>query len=227
MIDWHSHILPCVDDGSKSIAESIAMINMLLEQGVDTVIATPHFSANSEPVDSFIKRRNEAKEKIKNETSINILLGAEVKFYPGISKMTGLEKLCIEGTNLLMIEMPMAKWTEYTVRELVELSSSAGVRLVLAHIERYISFQNSDVWNRLYEAGTLMQVNASYFIEFFSRRKAISLLNDGNIHLIGSDCHNTKHRPPKMAEAFEFIEKKLGSEIISRLDEYWNSLLAK
>lgn len=227
MIDWHSHILPCVDDGSKSIAESVAMINMLLEQGVDTVIATPHFSANSEPVDSFIKRRNEAKEKIKNETSINILLGAEVKFYPGISKMTGLEKLCIEGTNLLMIEMPMAKWTEYTVRELVDLSSSAGVRLILAHIERYLPFQNSDVWNRLYEAGVLMQVNASYFIEFFSRRKAISLLNDGNIHLIGSDCHNTEHRPPRMAEAIEFIEKKLGGKIIIRLEEYWNSLLTK
>ena len=230
MIDWHSHILPDMDDGSRDTAESIALLEMLNEQGAETVVATPHFYANDESVDEFLKRREKSYKSLSEKLTENmpeILLGAEVRYYPGISKLTDLQRLGIENTDLLMLEMPTGKWTEYVLRELTELSSTSGVKIVLAHIERYLKQQPADTWNRLYESGILMQVNASFFIGLATKRKALKLLEKGGIHFIGSDCHNIKSRPPKTGKAFEIIQKKFGEDFISQMKEYGYSVLSK
>ncbi len=230
MIDWHSHILPEVDDGSKSTAESIEMLKRLAEQGVDTVMATPHFYANDESVESFLERRDAAYGTLKNELPENvpeIICGAEVRYYQGIGRLENLGRLTIGESRLLLLEMPFSRWTEYTVRELVEMSSRRDIKLVLAHIDRYLSFQKRTVWERLYESGALMQVNASFFTELFTRRKALDMLCREEIHFIGSDCHNLKSRPPRIGEAFELIRRKTGEELLSQLNGFGESLLEK
>ncbi len=230
MIDWHSHILPALDDGSRDIEESLALLTGESQQGVDTVIATPHFFANDESVDEFIARRDESFEKlnsVKGSDLPQIICGAEVKYYQGIGKMEGLKKLCIGDSGLLLLEMSMSKWTEYTLSELTEIALRREVKLVLAHIDRYYDLQNSAAWERLYESGILMQVNASYFTDFFTKRKAIKLMARGGIHLIGSDCHNITSRPPNTLKAFELIEKKLGEDFLTQFNEYGYSLLRK
>lgn len=230
MIDWHSHILPEMDDGSHDAAESISLINMQVSQGIDTVIATPHFYANDEAVDAFLDRRKKSFELLKAELladSPKILLGAEVRYYQGISRMADLKALRIEGSKLLLLEMPISSWTEYMVRELVEMSGRSSIRIVLAHIDRYLNLQKQSVWERMQESGILMQANAGFFVSLASRRKALSLLKEGNIHLVGSDCHNTKSRPPQIGKAFEIIQKKLGEEYIHQMNEYGHSLLAE
>ena len=68
MIDWHSHILPGIDDGSRDVSESLALIEKLSEQGVDTVVATPHFYADDNSVDAFLEKRNKAYEAMLNGT---------------------------------------------------------------------------------------------------------------------------------------------------------------
>ena len=228
MIDWHSHILPAMDDGSSNTAESIELVKMLAGQGINTIVATPHFYANDESVETFLQRRENAKNELLSafdNCPLNIILGAEVKYYQGISHMENLEALCIQGTRLLLLEMPMCKWTEYTVKELENLSRTSGLTIILAHIERYINLQQSSVWDRLYESGFLMQVNASFFNEKSTRRKALSLFKHGGIHFLGSDCHGLKMRPPKIGEALEIIEKKLGNEAINHINQYGNSVL--
>lgn len=228
MIDWHSHILPAMDDGSKDVAESISMLGMQTSQGVGTVIATPHFYANDETVASFIERRAKAYEALKEQLGENgphILLGAEVRYYQGISRLEGLKDLTIEGSKLLLLEMPMSVWTETMVRELVELSGKNSVRIVLAHVERYIKLQKSAVWNRLLESGIMMQVNASFFTSLASRRKAITLLQDGVVQFLGSDCHNLTTRPPVLGQAAEVIRRKLGNGFLDQMQEYGYSLL--
>lgn len=223
MIDWHSHILHGVDDGSRSLEECIKLIDMLYKQGVKTVIATPHFIADNSTVEDFLKKRdnayNELREYLQPQAP-KILLGAEVKYYSGISKLEGIKKLKIEQSNILLLEMPINRWTEYTLRELEELSSNSGLTVVLAHIERYLGLQDSKTFKRLLECGILMQANASFFIGMFSRKKALSLLKNGIIHFIGSDCHNIDKRPPKMDVAFSVIEKKFGKNFISQLNKY-------
>lgn len=230
MIDWHSHILPAVDDGSRDLEESMQMLGAMKCQGVDTVVATPHFLANEESIDEFLQRRDAAFVQLStaaSELGIEILRGAEVKYYPGISRMDHLDKLTIEGTKLLLLEMPMAKWTDFTVRELIELANMRRVKIIMAHIERYIGLQDKGVIGQLCENGILMQVNASFFDRLGSRRKAIKLLDSGYIHFIGSDCHNMTSRPPNIDSAYELIERKLGEDFTSQMIEYGYSVLGR
>lgn len=227
MIDWHSHILPGLDDGSKDVAESVSMIGMQASQGVETIIATPHFYANDETVDSFLSRRSKAMEALKPQLPENaprILLGAEVRYYQGISRLEGLKKLTVEGSKLLLLEMPMGVWTESMVRELVELSGKSSVRIVLAHVERYMKQQKQSVWDRIIESGILMQVNASFFASFTSKRKALNLLQNGVVQFVGSDCHNITTRPPMLGKALTVIRKKLGDDYLDQMQQYGYSL---
>ncbi len=228
MIDWHSHILPGMDDGSEDVAESLAMLELQAAQGIKTVIATPHFYANDEAVEAFVLRRQKAYEELKAKLpkdAPQILLGAEVRYYRGISRMENIQSLQIQGSNLLLLEMPMREWTESMIKDLLELSGHSGVQLILAHVERYLSFQKRETWERLYENGILMQVNASFFTGFMSRRKAINLLQENLVHVVGSDCHNLTTRPPQLGKAFEAIGKKLGDRFLEQMEQYGYSLL--
>lgn len=228
MVDFHSHILPGIDDGSRSVQESIELLKMLSEQDVHTVVATPHFFADRESVDEFLLRRQSAYEMLCEQLPDGmpkIVLGAEVKYYNGISHMEGLRKLCAGNGNFLLLEMPMSQWTEYTIKELIELSNSRGITLVMAHIERYMSFQNSDVFDRLLDSGILMQVNATFFTSFRTRRRALSMLRRGRIHFLGSDCHRVLTRPPYIGDAVSAIEKKMGKEFVALMTEYASSVL--
>ncbi len=220
LTDWHTHILPAMDDGAKTTDESLAMLSMLTSQGIGRVCATPHFYANSDSVGSFLDRRDEAFCRLKQKLSDDapeILLGAEVKYYPGISRMDGLEKLRLGESRLLLLEMPFGKWTEYTKRELAELSRRRDIKIMLAHIDRYLGMQSDDTWSELYENGMLMQVNASFVRGVFSRRRAMEMLAGHGIHFIGSDCHNTSSRAPDIGSAYSLIERKLGTECIEDL----------
>ena len=109
MIDFHSHILPGIDDGSQSVEMSLEMLGALKAQGAGVVCATSHFYATERSPERYLYRRQEAFEKLKPqlpEDAPEILLGAEVLYFPGISRMEALPSLCLEGTNLLLLEMP-------------------------------------------------------------------------------------------------------------------------
>lgn len=230
MIDLHSHILPCVDDGSSSVDESIALLKMLSEQGVDLVCATPHFDPSRDTPASFLVQRQHSYEKLISalpEPSPKIVLGAEVMFFSGISGMKELSVLSLDGTKLLLLEMPMMPWSDYTLRELMNLAASGSVRIVLAHFERYLVFQKADVWDRLARNGVLLQSNASFFINPKTRRKALKMLKNGQIHFIGSDCHNTGSRSPKIDEAMSIIENKLGKQIAEEIDSFGKSFFGR
>ncbi|MBR0449941.1 MAG: capsular polysaccharide biosynthesis protein [Clostridia bacterium] len=228
MIDWHSHVLPALDDGSGSVDESLELLRMLSEQGVDTVIATPHFYADRESVSSFIERREESYKALCDaltEDMPRILLGAEVSYYSGIGRLEELSRLCIEGTDILLLEMPFIKWSESVVREVELMLISTSYTVVLAHIERYYDLKNGDAIERLLSCGALAQSNAGFFCRRGSRRLALKLLRLGTVSLIGSDTHNIAHRPPRIGEACEIIEKKLGSEYTEKINGLGYSLL--
>ena len=116
MIDFHSHFLPGIDDGSDSVETSIAMLNAWYSQGIKEICATPHFYAEHNTPERFITRRNKAfamvQDATKNELQ-NVRLGAEVLFFDGISRYDGLHDLCLEGTDLLLLEMPFRTWTSH------------------------------------------------------------------------------------------------------------------
>ena len=122
MIDFHSHILPAFDDGSKNVEESIALLDMLRDQGIKTVVATPHFDVQRETPADFVERRQGSYEMLRphlKKGHPEIILGAEVGYYTGIERRQTIRSLCAGDSNLLLLEMPISEWTEYTVREVV------------------------------------------------------------------------------------------------------------
>ena len=234
MIDFHSHILPGIDDGSRNVKMSLGMIDTLYRQKVDTICATPHFYVTQRTPEHFLERRQEAYEllvPVLPKNSPRILLGAEVLYFPGVSKMEALPELCLEGTDVLLLEMPFTEWQEYWIREVCDLALSREFTIVLAHIERYYNQQPRKVWDRLLELGVLMQVNADFFLQpdsifrFRNGSKALKLLKEGRIHLLGTDAHNLSSRPPIIAEAREVIQKELGKKALQRVDELGEELI--
>lgn len=229
MIDWHAHILPGIDDGSKNVEESVKLLEMLSSQNIDTVIATPHFYADRQSLDDFLIKRNEAYEKLKPhilDNAPDILLGAEVAYYDGISRLEGFKKLRVENRKVLLLEMPMTKWSEYTVGEIEEISSMGNLTLVLAHVERCIKYQSMKTLERLYDCGVYMQLNASFFNRLGTRKRAVDMIMHGDAHFIGSDCHNTTTRPPQIGQAYEYLKKKLGSDGLKQFDSFGHSKLS-
>lgn len=228
MTDFHTHILPEVDDGSKSVAESIEMLTSLSEQGISKVVATPHFYANDESVEEFLHRRQTAFEQLSKKLTTElpkILLGTEIRYYNGLSRLEHLDFLCIQGTRLLLIEMPECKWTESTIRELTDIASSGRYIPVLAHIERCIFYQSESVFCRLLANGVLMQANADFISGTFSKFKALRLAKRSRIHFIGSDCHNMQNRAPNIGKAYKTLEKKLGTAYSADFIEFANNHL--
>ena len=230
MIDVHSHILPRMDDGSASVEESIELLSRLSAQGVTAAVATPHFYAQRESVAQFLERRDTAYRLLAERLTAalpSVLLGAEVRYYGGISRLTELPSLCIEGSRLLLLEMPFDRWTQSVVNEVVDLACRGNLTVVLAHIERYRGMQDRRVWERLARSGVLFQANAEFFNAFLTRRKALKLLKAGAIHLLGSDCHGLAHRPPRIGEAFRVIDKACGADFVSDFVSYGESLFDK
>ena len=128
---------------------------------------------------------------------------------------------------MLLLEMSMTHWTDFTVHELTELAGTRGLTIVMAHIERYLGYVDLKTIRQLCESGLYMQVNASFFERFLSRGKACRLLDSGLIHFIGSDCHNLTSRPPRIAAAYEVIGKRFGEDFVSQMVEFGYSTLEK
>lgn len=229
MTDFHSHILPALDDGSRSLEESLEMLRTERSHGVDTVVLTPHFYPSQQSLDRFLRGREESWETLRKGTTSGdfpkLLLGAEVAYFSGISSMERLEELCIEGTNILLLEMPEAYWTEFIRRELLNLALNRGLRIMIAHVERCLPYQKKPIIAELLEMGVLMQANASFFNFRKTRRKALKKLKRGEIHVLGSDCHNTQHRPPRLKEAAEVISEKFSKSFLTRFNRFSDSLI--
>lgn len=226
MTDFHTHLLPRLDDGSKSPEISLEMLNELKKQGVKRVVATPHFYANNESVDSFIERRSHSFSAIEDKIQdVEIILGAEVKFYSGISRLQGMKKLCLEDSNLLLLEMPFRQWTESDIKEVINIAGSGDFTVVLAHIERYFSFLKKGTLERLLENGVLFQCNASFFAGYFTKRKAFKMIRNNQLHFIGSDCHNLKDRSPDINIALSALTQKFGEDFVADFIDYGNKLI--
>lgn len=210
MIDFHSHILPGIDDGSRNIKESLQMLNASARQGVTYMAATPHFIPSESSLDRFLIHREQAFSELMevwHPALPQVLLGAEVYYFEGMSRVE-LDVLRIEGTRLLLLEMPFQTWTDRMVAEVLALQKQPELTVLMAHIERYLGFQRKDMWDELLRAGVLMQCNASFFLRWNTRRRALHLLESGRVHLLGSDCHNMEERSPRMGAALEAIGEK-------------------
>ncbi len=185
--DFHSHILPGADHGSEGIGTSRKQLDIVSSHGIKRIVATPHFYPTSDNVKLFLERRSECARVLKGsmrEGDPEVLLGAEVLICDGIERMEGLEALAVEGTNCILLEMPMTRWTGRTY-DTVEAIASMGFDVVMAHIDRYDPKQIDE----LMRLDVSAQLNPGTFFSRKGRKFAAKWLEAGRVAAIGSDLH--------------------------------------
>ena len=219
-IDFHSHILPKMDDGSSSTDESIRMLKVLADDNVDHVLLTPHFYRQNENIQKFLERRQasyerlcEAADKVRGLPELT--LGAEVYFYPSLSSDPDFEKLTIGNTDYILLELPFERFHDNFYSDFAKFMNRCSNRIILAHAERYLSFDNSieDI-RRVCDTGNITcQMNCSSIAEagIFKRNQLFRMISEGMISALGTDAHNLTSRPPLFKKAERLILKKCGS----------------
>ena len=207
MIDLHSHILPNLDHGTSSVETSLEQLRLAAKFGVSRVVATSHFYPQRENVDRFLARRRKSLEKlIPNLTSDlpEIRIGAEVLICDNIEEMPLLNKLCIGGSNVLLLELPFTDFSNgyvESVRELVAM----GYDIVLAHADRY----NPRDIERLIAVGAKIQLNADSLCHLLVKKHIRDWITRDLVVAIGSDIHGSDARAYKrFASAYKKLKSK-------------------
>ncbi len=284
MTDFHTHILPGIDDGSQDLEETRRLLAQEMQQGVTRILATPHFYAGRDTEEHFFRKRERALRSVREalaaedieremsaEADLNpthktrsrvlhtkeetvqagdlpgrqepagsghlpepettkssgaekkiipeIRAAAEVYYFPHMGEADILPRLCMEGGNLLLLEMPFVQWTESMYRDVERILRKQKLTVMLAHVERYWEFQrDKGVWNAVFDLPVYPQINAGSLLRFRSRGFVLKFLRAGHQVLLGSDCHHSEYRPVNLAAGREVIRKKLGEGALKEMD---------
>lgn len=229
MIDFHSHILPNIDDGSRGLEESLHMLQKEAKDGVTDVVVTPHYYADRYSLDRFMERRNKSLEALKShltEEFPSIHIGAEVFYFPDMGEASMLSRLCIDDTQTLLLELPFVQWTSKMIKDVDKILRNQQLNVILAHIERYYEFQkDKNAYYEMLELPVVGQINAGPLLKRSKRKLVLNLLNDGCASVMGSDCHNMDKRPPNLLEGRKIIEHKLGAKMLEHIDSVGTQIL--
>ena len=229
VLDLHSHVLPGIDDGSPDVETSLEMLRLSAQQGVEAMVATPHFYAWRNRVERFLRRRQRAFEQLAPHLLPglpDLYLGAEVAFFEGISEAEMLEELTLEGTDVLLLELPFRPWSGRDLDEVEALIECRGFQVVLAHLERYTMFsENRSLLLELMDMPLQVQINAESLLSWRGRGRLLKWFRNDQAHLLGSDCHGVEHRVPNLGQGREILRKKLGQDILDRIDRAGARLL--
>jgi protein-tyrosine phosphatase len=220
VVDLHTHLLPRIDDGPPSVAESVAMARVAVEAGTTTIVCTPHVHrAYPDTTAEVIHRGVGALRSAlaEAEVPLEILPGAEISLerLPYLSE-SDLARLTLGNGTWLLLELPFHGWPLGLAQTLYDLEMR-GFGAVLAHPERADSVQRSP--DRLRDAvgrGALVQVTASSFTGDHgarARRSAVGLLRQGLVNFLASDAHGAGWRPPIMGEGLEAAAAELRVEV--------------
>lgn len=222
VIDIHTHVLPRMDDGSRNTEMSVQMLQILRSMKVITVVATPHYYGHRESVDSFLERREQSWQTLKEHITQDlpeIRLGAEVAFGIRLLEESKLDALCIAGTRTLLLEMPFSQWSEMELNVVSSLCLDRKYQVVLAHLERFVDLQkNPDILNRILQLPVYIQINAEAILPMFKRKRWVDMFRNGQAHLLGSDCHNLTGRKPNLKAARDILGRKVGQDCLNYID---------
>lgn len=229
MTDLHCHILPAIDDGAVDEYAAISMLKQLEQQGIQQVALTSHFDCNEINIPTFLTRRKNAFDLLMTTKdpvlhTFKLRLGSEVRFTPSI-RFLDYQKLCIEGTDVLLVELPVNQKPPFFAQFLCELQAK-GVIPLIAHVERYSYVMNNPtVLIDWVHNGAYIQVNAGSLLRNNAQKKLIlKLIKWGLVHVIASDAHSLDYRPPLINPAMAEIEEKLGLNVVQRIQQNANEL---
>lgn len=224
--DIHCHVLPGVDDGSKSMEMSMEMLDIAYNEGVGTIIATPHHMPDGKNVSpAGIKERVAKLQQYADEKEydLTILPGNEIYYYSDAPDMLEEGKICsLAGTSYVLVEFSPMDESRYIRNSLSELQNM-GYDPIIAHVERYMSLCKApfDKIKQLREMGILIQVNATSIMGGFGKPTKVvveKLLKEQLVDFIGTDAHRSEgSRGPKILECAEYLEKKYPAKYVEKI----------
>lgn len=222
LVDFHAHILPGVDHGCRHLQTALEQLGLAEQYGIKTIVATPHFYPNRHVVEDFVALRDAAYGRLlthRPSQSIHIVRGAEILLYPGLHRMQGIERLCIEGTdNLLLLELPIGVLSDGVLESIYELKAR-GFQPLMAHLDRYPTTEVKKVLALKVKT----QLNADAFSTFFSRRRARKLMETDTVYALGSDIHGTDRKSyPGFISALQHLGT-VGEELMTRANTLLNN----
>ncbi len=223
MIDIHTHILPGMDDGAATEAVSLEMLRKQAEQGVTTVVLTPHFYREREGIERFLSRRARAMARLQAALDAlpqaeqaalpKLVLGAEVAWRPNMKHWEDIERLCIGSTRNLLLELPHARWDDQVLNTIYNLLNQ-GITPVLAHLERYFQPRRRSAVEHVMSMGVPVQISTGALQRPLLGRRLIRMMGHGQNMVLASDCHNMTSRQPNMAGGLARLQQKLKPEIV-------------
>jgi len=229
MIDLHCHALPGIDDGSGSLEDSLAFCRIAVEDGVSTVVCTPHMREGFylNPAETIRASVDALRREIEAAgIPLELLPGCEVHIAPGLPEAiaSGQVMTYNDGGRYLLLELPYRQYP-VKVEDLVFSLKLAGVTTVLAHPERIRFFQDDlGRVETLVRMGCLGQLTSSSLTGTFgSRVRDLSeeMIHRGLVHVLGSDAHDTEYRPPRLAAARDRWAEIAGPEAAEQATEGW------
>ena len=220
MIDLHSHILPELDDGARSLEESLEMARMAVDSGITAMAATPHCAHD---------RTREVRESWQllcealreNEIPLKLLPGMEIF---GTGETVRLLKegklLTINGSRYPLVEFGFHSTGDEETLVLRSLCK-AGYRPIVAHPERYSYIQRSPrMINQWYRMGCLIQVNRGSLLGRFGRQAqamAVELVERGFATMVATDAHSSRVRTPWMRDVREILTREVSPQCAKAL----------
>ena len=219
VIDLHSHILPGVDDGSPDLATSLAMARMAVDDGIEVMACSPHFlPGHYENTADDIRLRVAAlnQQLIMEDIDLALVVGADAHIrHDFLECLTNQQILRLHDSRYVLFE-PSHVVLPLQLEEMLTQILNAGYVPILTHPERFKWIENNyAIFERLVKVGVWMQITAGSLTGKFGKRPhywAQKMLAEGLVHILASDAHNTKSRPPILSEAFAVAKLELGLE---------------
>ena len=221
MIDIHCHILPAFDDGSTSMAESLAMADMAAASGITDIVTTPHFPGEPSSMRRLRALLNhfDALQLAlqQSEIPIQLHLGAEILCLPETPVLAQNHALPTVGnTDYLLTEFHFNESGSY-MTQMLEVLIDAGYQPVIAHPERFSAVQQDPRLARRWfeDLNCVLQVNKGSLLGSFGSRvqqTSIQLLNQGLVHLIATDAHGAQYRTPHIGQLRQWLNAHWGPE---------------
>jgi len=217
MLDLHCHLLPGIDDGAVDLEMSLAMARIAAADGIRTVACTPHiYPGMYENTAAGIRGAIQALQMELDQRDIPLRLveGADVHLEPGLSGSIRDGRVpTLAGSRYLLLEPPHHVAPPRFAESLFELMV-AGVIPVITHPERLTWIENQyPVFVQVAAAGAWMQITAGSLTGRFGKRPqywAERMLDEGLVHLLATDAHHPRRRPPLLAEARDAAARRVG-----------------
>lgn len=217
LIDLHSHILPGVDDGATDLATSLEMARMAVADGIEVMACTPHFMPGLyDNTTNDIRQRVAAlnQKLIEEGIDLALVVGGDAHIRPDfIDCLRHGKILSLHDSKYVLFE-PSHVTLPPRLDELLFNVLMAGFVPILTHPERFRWIEgNYPVFQKLVETGVWMQVTAGSLTGRFGKRPQYwgqKMLAEGLVHIIATDAHNTKSRPPLMSDAYNVAVQEVG-----------------